>query len=122
MNIQEMMQQAQAMQQKLQEAQAKLAEAAIEGQAGGGLVTLTLSGAGELKGVVIDDSLLSPGEGEVLADLLVAAHADARRKAEAAQAKMMQEVAGPLAGALGGIGGGLGGGLGGGSGLPGFSL
>ena len=102
MNIQEMMKQAQAMQQKLQDAQARLAESAVEGAAGGGLVKLTLSGAGELKAVAIDDSLLQPGEGEVLGDLLVAAHADARRKAEAAQQKLMQEVAGPLAGAFGG--------------------
>jgi len=48
--------------------------------------------------VVLDDSLLAPGEGEVVSDLLVAAHADAKRKLDAAQADMMREAAGPLAG------------------------
>jgi DNA-binding YbaB/EbfC family protein len=93
-----LMKQAQAMQQKLQEAQARLAEIEVDGAAGGGMVRLTLRGSGELKGVVIDEDLLKPGEGEVLADLIVAAHADAKRKLDAAQAETMQAVAGPLAG------------------------
>jgi DNA-binding YbaB/EbfC family protein len=93
-----LMKQAQAMQQKLQEAQAKLAETAVEGQAGGGMVKLTLQGSGDLKGVIIDEELLQPGEGEVLADLIVAAHADAKRKLDAAQAEAMKAVAGPMAG------------------------
>ena len=93
-----LMKQAQAMQQKLQDAQAKLAETEVEGAAGGGMVKLTLRGSGELKGLVIDEELLRPGEGEVLADLIVAAHADAKRKLDAAQAEAMQAVAGPLAG------------------------
>ena len=93
-----LMKQAQAMQQKLQEAQAKLAETEAQGAAGGGMVKLTLRGSGELKGVDIDEELLKPGEGEVLADLIVAAHADAKRKLDAIQAETMQAVAGPLAG------------------------
>ena len=93
-----LMKQAQAMQQKLQEAQARLAETAVEGASGGGLVRLTLQGSGELKAVVIDEELLKPGEGEVLADLIVAAHAEAKRKLDAAQADAMKAVAGPLAG------------------------
>ena len=93
-----LMKQAQAMQQKLQDAQAKLAELEVDGAAGGGMVKLTLRGSGELKGVVIDEELLKAGEGEVLADLIVAAHADAKRKLDAAQAEAMQAVAGPLAG------------------------
>ena len=93
-----LMKQAQAMQQKLQDAQAKLAETEVHGASGGGMVRLTLRGSGELKGVVIDEELLKPGEGEVLADLIVAAHADAKRKLDAAQAEAMQAVAGPLAG------------------------
>lgn len=94
-----LMKQAQAMQQKLQQAQAKLAETAVEGVAGGGMVKLTLQGSGELKSVLLDESLLQPGEGEIISDLIVAAHADAKRKLDAAQAEMMKEVAGPLAGA-----------------------
>ena len=93
-----LMKQAQAMQQKLQEAQAKLAETSVEGQAGGGMVKLTLQGSGDLRGVIIDEELLQPGEGEVLADLIVAAHADAKRKLDAAQAEAMKAVAGPMAG------------------------
>jgi DNA-binding YbaB/EbfC family protein len=93
-----LMKQAQAMQQKLADAQAKLAEMAVEGTSGGGMVKLTLKGSGELAGVEMDESLLAPGEGEVLADLIVAAHADAKRKLDAAQADMMREAAGPLAG------------------------
>ena len=97
-DIGNLMKQAQAMQQKLAEAQAKIAELTVEGTSGGGMVTLTLKGTGELASVVMDESLLAPGEGEVLSDLHVAAHADAKRKLDAAQAEMMREAAGPLAG------------------------
>ncbi|MDR3514141.1 MAG: YbaB/EbfC family nucleoid-associated protein [Caulobacteraceae bacterium] len=93
-----LMKQAQAMQQKLQDAQAKLAETVVEGSSGGGMVKVALQGTGELKNVVIDEELLKPGEGEVLSDLIVAAHADAKRKLDAAQAETMQSIAGPLAG------------------------
>ena len=93
-----LMKQAQAMQQKLADAQARLAELTVEGTSGGGMVTVTLKGSGELAKVVLDESLIEPGEGEVIADLIVAAHADARRKLEATQSDMMREVAGPLAG------------------------
>jgi hypothetical protein len=97
-DIGSLMKQAQAMQQKLQEAQAKLAETLVDGSAGGGMVKVTLQGTGDLKVVVIDEELLKPGEGEVLSDLIIAAHADAKRKLDAAQAETMQQVAGPLAG------------------------
>ena len=93
-----LMKQAQAMQQKLQEAQARLAETLVEGSAGGGMVRVSLQGSGELKAVVIDETLLSPEEGEVLSDLIIAAHADAKRKLDAAQAETMKEIAGPFAG------------------------
>ncbi len=93
-----LMKQAQAMQQKMAEGQERLKAQLFDGTAGGGMVTVTLTGAGELKGVKLDEELLQPGEGEVVADLLVAAHADARRKLEAAQAEFMRDVAGPLAG------------------------
>lgn len=93
-----LMKQAQAMQQKLADAQARLAELSIEGTSGGGMVKVTLSGAGVLTGVELDESLLAPGEGEVIADLVVAAHADAKRKLDEKQAELMREAAGPLAG------------------------
>jgi DNA-binding YbaB/EbfC family protein len=93
-----LMKQAQAMQEKLADAQARLAELSVEGTSGGGMVKLTLKGSGELSGVEMDESLLAPGEGEVLADLIVAAHADAKKKLDVAQGDMMREAAGPLAG------------------------
>ena len=93
-----LMQQAQAMQQKLQDAQAKMAETSAEGTSGGGLVTVSLKGAGEITAIKIDDSLLTPGEGEILADLIVAAHADAKRKLDEVNNALMREAAGPMAG------------------------
>jgi len=93
-----LMKQAQAMQEKLQAAQAKMAETEVDGQAGGGMVRVNLRGAGELVRVTIDESLMSPGDAEIVADLVVAAHADAKKKLDAAQAELMREAAGPLAG------------------------
>ena len=93
-----LMKQAQAMQQKLADAQARLAELVVEGTSGGGMVTVTLKGTGELSKVDMDESLLVPGEADVLSDLIVAAHADAKRKLDQAQGEMMREAAGPLAG------------------------
>ena len=93
-----LMKQAQAMQEKLQDAQARLAATLIEGSSGGGMVKVTLSGAGALTAVAIDEGLMQPGEGEVVADLVVAAHADAKRRLDEAQQDMMKQVAGPLAG------------------------
>ena len=101
----EMMRQAQGLQQKLQDAQARLAETVVAGQAGGGLVKVTLKGSGELVTAAIDEGLLAPGEGEMVSDLLVAAHADAKRKLDAEQARVMQDAMGPLAGLAGGMGG-----------------
>jgi DNA-binding YbaB/EbfC family protein len=93
-----LMKQAQAMQEKLQAAQARLAESEVEGTSGGRLVSLTLTGAGALSRLTVDDSLLKEGEGEIVADLIIAAHADARKKLEAKQNDVMREVAGPFAG------------------------
>ena len=98
-----LMKQAQAMQQKLADAQARLAESTVEGTSGGGMVTVVLKGTGELAKVTLDESLIEPGEGEVIADLIVAAHADAKKKLDAKQAQMMQEAAGPMAGLMGGM-------------------
>ncbi|WP_269714674.1 YbaB/EbfC family nucleoid-associated protein [Caulobacter sp. NIBR2454] len=98
-----LMKQAQAMQAKLAEAQGKMAEMTAEGGSGGGLVTVTLKGSGELVSVHIDESLMAPGEAEVLADLMVAAHANAKKTLDAQQAEMMRAAAGPMAGMMGGI-------------------
>jgi DNA-binding YbaB/EbfC family protein len=93
-----LMKQAQAMQEKLAEAQARIQELEVEGTSGGGMVKVVLRGTGELIRVDLDDSLMAPGEGEVVADLMVAAHADAKRKLDARNAELMREAAGPLAG------------------------
>jgi len=93
-----LMKQAQAMQSKLQEAQARMAETVIEGSSGGDAVKVILKGSGELVSVQIDESLMQPGDSEMLADLIVLAHANAKRKLDEQQAALMQQVAGPLAG------------------------
>ncbi len=93
-----LMQQAQVMQQRLQDAQAKMADTTASGTSGGGLVTVYLKGAGEITGIVIDDSLMVAGEAEILADLVVAAHADAKRRLDELNAALMREAAGPMAG------------------------
>lgn len=97
-DLNELMKQAQAMQQKLQDAQARMADSSAEGTSGGGLVTVGLKGPGEITRIAIDDSLMTPGEGDILADLIVAAHADAKRKLDAVNAELMREAAGPMAG------------------------
>jgi DNA-binding YbaB/EbfC family protein len=95
MDFMKVMRQAQEMQSKMQALQDELATLEVQGVAGGGMVTVTMTAKGDLKGVAIDPALLKPDEAEILEDLLVAAHADARRKGEAAaQEKMKAATAG----------------------------
>ncbi len=89
-----MMSKAKELQGKMQQLQEEIAALEVSGVAGGGLVRVTLSGKGDLRAVRVDPSLLKVGEGEILEDLLVAAHADAKAKAEAATAEKMQAVTG----------------------------
>ena len=91
-----LMKQAQAMQEKLAFAQKELENLVLLGQAGDGMVKVTLKGTGELSRVDIDDSLMAPGEAEMVADLIVAAHADAKRQLDARSAELMKAAAGPL--------------------------
>jgi DNA-binding YbaB/EbfC family protein len=91
-----MMKQAAQLQTKMQELQAELDRIEVEGTAGGGLVSVKLTAKGELKGIMVDDSLMQPSEKEILEDLLVAAHADARRKAEALLQEKMKSLTGGL--------------------------
>ena len=91
-----MMKQAAQLQTKMQELQAELDRIEVEGSAGGGMVAVKLSAKGELRGVKIDDSLVKPEEKEILEDLLVAAHADARRKAEDVMQDKMKGLTGGL--------------------------
>jgi DNA-binding YbaB/EbfC family protein len=91
-----LMKQAAQLQSKMETLQAELDLIEVEGAAGGGLVIVKLTAKGEMKGVKIDDSLLKPGEAEIIEDLLVTAHADARRKAEAVMQEKMQGLTGGL--------------------------
>ena len=91
-----LMKQAAELKSKMEAMQAELDQIEVEGTSGGGLVTVKLSGKGEVKGVKIDDTLMQPSEKEILEDLIVAAHADARRKAETLLQEKMQNVAGGL--------------------------
>lgn len=101
--MQQILHQAQRMQEQLMSAQQELADAEVTGSAGGGLVTATVSGAGELKALNIDPKVVDPDDTETLADLIVAAVRDAGNTAQ----KLAAEKMGPLAGGL--DGGGLGG-------------
>jgi len=103
-NMQQLMKQAQMMQQQLADAQAELAAAEVTGTAGGGLVTATLTGSGELTALTIDPKAVDPDDVETLQDLVVAAVRDAH----AAVARLAEEKMGPMTSGLGGALGGLG--------------
>jgi DNA-binding YbaB/EbfC family protein len=91
-----LMKQAAELKTKMEAMQAELERLEVDGSAGGGLVTVRLSGKGEMKSVKIDVTLIKPQEKEIVEDLIVAAHADARRKAEALVQEKMKNVAGGL--------------------------
>lgn len=96
MDLNALMKQAQAVQQKFTEAQEKMNQVVVSGEAGAGLVKVDLQGAGVLSRIQIDPSLINADEAEVLADLIVAAHADARKKLDEESARLMKEAAGPF--------------------------
>jgi nucleoid-associated protein EbfC len=91
-----LMKQASELKSKMEAMQAELDRIEVEGAAGGGLLTVKLSGKGELKAAQIDDSLFKPDQKGILQDLIVAAHADARRKLEAVLAERMRALTGGL--------------------------
>jgi hypothetical protein len=95
-NLSGLMKQAQQMQEKMQELQSRLEGMEVQGEAGAGLVTVTMNGKGDLRQVRIDPKVIDPGDAEMLQDLIVAAHANARQKVEAAAAAEMQKVAGGM--------------------------
>ncbi|MFC6884956.1 MULTISPECIES: YbaB/EbfC family nucleoid-associated protein [Actinomadura] len=105
LNIQELLQQAQQMQEQLFTAQRELAEAEVKGTSGGGLVTATVNGQGEVTGLTIDPKAVDPDDpadtAETIADLVLAAIRDAGRAAQ----ELQQEKMGPLAEGLGSGGG-----------------
>lgn len=99
-NMQQLMKQAQKMQQELLAAQEELASTEVTGTAGGGLVSATVTGGGELRALVIDPSVVDPEDVETLQDLVVAAVRDASRAAQDLAGQRM----GPLTQGMGGLG------------------
>jgi nucleoid-associated protein EbfC len=91
-----LMKQAQELQSRMAAVQAELEAMEISGRSGAGLVQVTLSGKGDMKAIIVDPSLMKPEEKEILEDLVVAAHADARAKMEKAVAEKMKAVTGNL--------------------------
>jgi nucleoid-associated protein EbfC len=96
MDVSQIMRQAQAMQAKIAQAQAKLEAMEVEGQSGGGMVKIRLSGKTALLGITIDPSLLKPEDAEMVEDLIKAAHEDGRRKLEEAQNTEMKSLGGGM--------------------------
>ena len=91
-----MMKQAKQLQEKMQSVQEEISSMTVHGAAGGGMVAVTANGKGDVRSLKIDPSLLKPEDVEILEDLVVAALADARGKAEAAVAEKMQAMTGGL--------------------------
>ncbi len=99
-DMQQLMKQAQKMQQQMMEAQQQLAEAQVQGTAGGGLVTVTMTGSGEIVGLKIKPEAVDPDDVESLEDLVLAAVRDA----STAAADLQTEKMGPVTGGMGGLG------------------
>ena len=95
-NLGQMMKQAQEMQAKMAEMQEKLVGLEVSGGAGGGMVTVTLNGKGEMRAIKIDPALLDPDDVQVLEDLILAATNDARAKVETRVSEEMQKVTGGI--------------------------
>lgn len=95
-NLGQLMKQAQQMQSKMTEMQEKLSEMEVSGSSGGGMVTVTLNGKGEMKSVKLDKAIVDPEDIEVLEDLIVAAHNDAKAKVETTMQEEMQKITGGM--------------------------
>ncbi|MBI3419332.1 MAG: YbaB/EbfC family nucleoid-associated protein [Proteobacteria bacterium] len=95
-NLSEMMQKAQDVQRLLGEMQAALSQAELQGQSGGGMVQVTLSGRGEARKIQIDPKVINPSEAAMLEDLIIAAYNDARAKVEAHVESKTQEIMGGM--------------------------
>ncbi|WP_339634089.1 YbaB/EbfC family nucleoid-associated protein [uncultured Sneathiella sp.] len=95
-NLGNLMKQAKEMQSKMADMQAELEHHEVTGQSGAGMVTVTLNCKGEMRKLQVDSSLVDPEDKEVMEDLIVAAHADARSKADAYSAEKMKEMTGGL--------------------------
>ena len=95
-NLAKMMQQAQKMQERMNDLQESLLRMEVEGRSGAGMVTVALNGKGEMKRVKLDRSAVDPNDIEVLEDLIVAAHGDAKVKVETRVQDRMKELTGGM--------------------------
>lgn len=91
-----LMKQAAELKSKMETMQAELERIEVEGTSGGGLVTIRVTAKGEMKSLKIDASLFKPDDKEVVEDLIIAAHDEARKKAEALLQEKMQGLTGGL--------------------------
>ncbi|NTU77179.1 MAG: YbaB/EbfC family nucleoid-associated protein [Alphaproteobacteria bacterium] len=96
LNIGQMMKQVQEMQAKMGQMQERLADTVVEGQSGGGMVTATMNGKGDLKKIKLDSKLIDPAEVEMLEDLIVAAVGDAKAKMDGMVAGETEKMMGGL--------------------------
>lgn len=95
-NLAGMMKQASQMQSRMREAQETLTKLIVEGESGNGLVRMKMTGKGVMTAIEIDPKLADPSDMETLQDLILAAHKDAKEKAEAASETEMAKVTGGL--------------------------
>ena len=95
-NIGYMMKQAQQLQKKMAEAQEQLSSIEVEGVSGGGMVKVIATAKGEIKRILLDDSIMKPEEKEITEDLIVAAINDAKQKGEVAAQEKMKEITGGI--------------------------
>src|SRR5690349_11553823 len=95
--MQQLMKQAQKMQQQLAAAQAELAETELTGTSGGGLVTVTISGGGDVRSIKIDPKAVDPEDVETLEDLILLAITNASEQVR----KLTDQKMGPLTGGMG---------------------
>jgi len=96
MDFLKMMKQAKQMQEQMGSLQEQIVDIEVQGTAGAGLVTVTLNGKGDMKGLAIDPSLMKDDEKEILEDLIIAAHTEARAKVEQAIQEKTQDLMGGL--------------------------
>ena len=101
MDMDKLMQQMGQMQEQMQKAQDELESETVEASAGGGMVSVTANGTGEIKQIKIDPKAIDPDDPEMLADMVLAAVNEAIRSARSLQESKLGGVAG---GALGGLG------------------
>ena len=96
MDMQKILKQAQKMQSQLMKAQEELAKTEVEGTAGGGMVKVTLTGSGDLRGIKLDKQVVDPDDVEMLEDLVLAAYQNAQEKVKELSGSAMNGITGGM--------------------------